>query len=260
MARLVLSWVNHVDADATILSASEENGDFRVANLANPIIGRRWRALSLTAWAQADFGADVAIAALALRFCRDTAIPLAGTVTHTLDADGGTPGTGAVYGPGATAIGTADGYGYHFHKLAAEVSARYWRFTFDLSGVSFADVGRAWAGQAWQPSRNYAVGAEDEWRDLSKISVAPRSGAEFPDERPRQRVFRLELPAILASERDTARELGRIAGTSQQILLALDPDDASRETVIGRLEESTALRRIARAAIYGKNLAVRESL
>lgn len=254
--KILLSWVNYVD-DA-VIAASSEAGDGAASNLASPIIGRRWRTTSLTAYVDIDFGADKSVGVLVLRFPRDTTFPTAGTVTHALDADGGTPGAGAVYS-NAAAIGTTEGYGYHVHIPATAQTARHWRFTLNVSGVSFVDVGRAWAGAAWRPDFNIGLGYQDEWMDLSRVSASDRSGAEFADERARQRAFAFGLNALDETERDDLRELQRIVGVSKQLLLVKDPASPSRETLLGRMGRTTPIQH-PEIPIYTKAFELRESL
>jgi hypothetical protein len=259
IAKIALSWVNHVDRNAAILTASDEAGDLAVANLANPTVGRRWRTVSTTGWVQVDFGADVTVGVLALRFPRDTDFPTAGTVRHRLDPDGGVAGTGAAYDSAAAAIGTAAGYGYHVHMPPTAVTARYWRFDFNVSGVTFIDVGRAWAGAAWRPTYNIALGYEDGWADLSRVSGSERSGAEFVDSRARQRAFAFALEALSDAERDDLREMQRLVGIGGQLLLVKDPDSPATTTVLGRLAATTPLVH-RNLPIHAKAFALRESL
>lgn len=257
----LFSWINHVDGSAVTLTASASSGDLSASNLADPIIGRRWRTTSLSAYVDIDFATDKTVGVVALRFPRDTTFPLSGTVRHQFDADGGTPGTGAAHDSTAVSIGAADGYGYHLYKPAAAVTARYWRFTFAVTGLSYIDVGRAWAGEAWQPTFDVAGGYEDGWLDLSETTRAARSGAEFVDERARQRQYALALEALSSSERDSIREMMRIAGSSKQVLFCLDPDSFARETVIGRLAGSQPIRhRALTSNLYGKAFVIGESL
>lgn len=254
-----LSWVNHIDGSATVLSASQTAGDLSISNVADPVVGKRWRTTTLTAYGQADFGANKTIGIVCLRFPRDTAFPTAGTVTHRFDADGGTAGAGATLNSGALAIGTTEGYGYHVYKLSTAISARYWRWTFNVTGVSFVDVGRAWAGEWFVPTYDIAFGYGDEWGDLSGISASRRSGAEFIDAGPRQRLFAFGLNALSESERNSIREMQRIAGVSQQILFCKDTTAPTKETVLGRLGNSTPILH-PNLPIFTKAFTVRESL
>ncbi len=256
---ILLSWANHVDVSGAVLTASASAGDLSISNVADPIVGRRHRLTSLTGWGQVDFLTNKTVGLLALVFPRDTTFPTSGTIRHQLDADGGTAGAGAAYDSTAVAIGTVDGYGYHVHQLATPVSARYWRWTFNVTGVSYIDVGRAWAGETWSPTYNIAFGYADEWSDLSRISVAERSGAEYVDERPRQRVFAFGLEALSEAERDDIREMQRLAGISKQILLVKDPANWDTETVLGRLAASTPILH-RDLSIFSKAFTIRESL
>ena len=43
-----IAWVNRVDNAAAMLSASSQAGDLTITNVADPIIGKRWRTTSLT--------------------------------------------------------------------------------------------------------------------------------------------------------------------------------------------------------------------
>ena len=123
MAVALLSWVNHVDESVVVLSSSHQEGDLTPTNLADPIIGRRWRTATLTAWGQVDFTVNQTVDVVALAFPRDVPVPTSGTVRHHFDADGGTPGAGAAHDSTAIAIDVDDGYGYHLYKPPASVTA-----------------------------------------------------------------------------------------------------------------------------------------
>lgn len=258
-AKIGLSWVNHADLDGAVLTSSGAAGDTSESNLVNPIVGRRWRTTSLTGYAQVDLLADKTIEVLSLRFPRDTSLPLIGSVRWQLDADGGTAGTGAVYDQTVT-LSIADGYGYHVHVPASAQTARYVRFTFSgVSNVTFIDVGRLWVGELWRPTFNIALGYDDQWRDLSRVSASEHSGAEYVDKRTTQRVFSFGLKALSQSERDEIREMQRLVGISGQVLFVKDPTSPAKETVLGRLAASTPIRH-PNIPIYSKAFTVRESL
>jgi len=259
MAKAVLSWINHVDAAATILTASDTAGDLSISNVADAIVGRRHRTTDLTSWGQADFGANKTVGLVVLVFARDQTMPTAGTIRHQFDPDGGTPGTGATHDSTAISTGVIDGYGYHIYKPATAFSARYWRWTYAITGVTFVDLGRAWAGEAWQPTFNIVLGYDDEWGDRSRVVAAERSGAEFVDERAKQRFFAFGLNALSASEKDEIREMQRLVGVSGQIIFIKDPDSPAKDTVLGRLAASTPIRH-SFIPIYSKAFTLRESL
>ncbi|WP_422363189.1 hypothetical protein [Pyruvatibacter mobilis] len=234
MALPVLGVVNHVDRSGTVLTASDTAGDLGPSNMVNPIIARPWRTTSLTAYCTIDFGADVDIGVLALRFPRNTAFPTAGTVQHQLDPNGGSAGAGATYDSGAVSINTTDGYGYHVIVLGSEYSARYWHFTFNVSGVSFVDVGRAWAGPVFRSTYGLAYGDQDTWADPSLRQQGARSGAVYVDRLEPWRVMSDSFVALSNSERSDVREIARQAGVANQVIFIRDPNTVSTETVIGR--------------------------
>ena len=262
MANSLLSWNNLVDGASVSLSASSYAGGLAPVNVADPIVGKRCRLTSASEWVQADFSTDVTIECLAVVFSRDTTFPTSGTVRHQLDADGGTPGSGVAHDSTAISVGAVDGYGYHLYVPSAAVTARYWRATFSGSGLSFIDIGRLWAGdEAFRPGINIAGGYDEAWGDLSQISVAERTGAEYVDSRARQRSFAFGLNALSQAERDTLREMGRIAGSSGQVLFCLDTANFDKETVLGRMAITQSIRHVALSnQLYQKAFAIRESL
>ena len=257
-----LSWVNHVDATATILTTSDAAGDLAIENVADSIIGRRHRTTVLTTHGQADFAANKTIEMVCLVFPRDTTFPTSGTIQHEFDADGGTAGAGVAHDSGSIAIDTTDGYGYHVYKPSAAITARYWRWNFNVSGVTSIDTGRAWAGEILQPTFDITFGYGDAWEDLSRVSAAERSGAQYVDERARRRRFDFAFEALSESERDDIRELDRLVGRAKQILFVKDPASPSKETVIGRLAQTTPILRphVTSTALYSKQFTLIESL
>lgn len=257
MSNIILSYKNRIDAYATSLTASSSAGGMSIQNVADPRIGRRWRCTESSCWGQANFRTNVAIDTVALVFPRDTTLA-AGTVTHAFDADGGTPGAGVLHSSGAVDIGAVEGYGYHVYRLPALVSARYWRWTYALTSA-YADTGRAWAGTGWSPRVNYDVGASDSWGDLSSVSTSKRSGADFVDEKNRQRLFTFNLSFMDDDDQNFVREMRRVVGISKQILCIKNPADAARETLIGRITTVSPIVD-ANVNVASSQFSVRESL
>lgn len=257
MSNVLFSYVNHIDATATVLTSSSQLGDLSIQNVADTRIGKRHRCAGPSAYGQADFGSDVSIDIVALVFPRDTALAT-GTVRHQFDADGGTPGTGAAHDSTAIDLGLIDGYGYHVYQPASTVTARYWRWTYALTSA-FADTGRAWAGEKWVPDVNFDLGAADAWNDLSVVTQSRRSGAEFADLRLKQRGFSFSLGFMDEDDKAVAQELKRLVGISKQILCLKDPAAAARNAVVGRLASIDPITD-ANFNLYSTPFAVRESL
>lgn len=236
--------------------------------MAKPQMTTFWRTTTLTAWGQVDFGSDQTVGCLALRFAREgnSIVPTTGNVQHLLDADGGTPGTGLAYDSGAVALNTDADYGYHLNFPGSDKTARYWRFQFSaVSGVTFIDVSRAWAGNVFQPTLDIGFPYDEVWGDLSVLSLGGRSGTEWVDDRPMQLAFGIQLGAIEASDAVSVKQMMLAIGISKQILFCKDPTDGTSrklQTVIGRRSENRALSKslIANPALYSTRLLIRESL
>lgn len=260
MANAVLSWVNLVDASATVLSASNTAGDLSAANLSDTIVGRRWRTTDTAGFGQADFGAAVTIGIVALLFCRDTPMPTATeTIRHRFDLV--TPGTGTVLDSGAIATGVRAGYGYHVYVPASPIVARYWRFTYAMPSLTYVDTGRAWAGAKFQPVRNLDFGHDETWGDLSIVTASLRSGAEFVDARARRRAWRIAFNWMTAADKDSMQEMLRVAGLGGQVLAVRDPasTDIGRDAMLGRIAEPVALARPGPVQ-YSAPITIRETL
>lgn len=258
---ILLAWVNRVDGAA--ITASNEAGNLVADNLRSQPISVRWRTTDLGAHVDVDFGTDVEIGVVALRFYRPGLSAIGGTITHTIDGDGGSAGAGVEYDSGAIDANVDTGYGYHLHLLPTPVTGRYWRCALDLTGPSFVDIGRAWAGPAFQPRLNLAFEYADFWRDQTGIEavIARRTGRAFLDNQPSRRV--LELPfEPHPDDRQDFRDLDRTAGTKSQVLACVYPgtaDGRARDTVIGRFEDERPLR-LPNPALYDQVMILVEDL
>ena len=263
----LFSWTNHVDRSGAVLGASQTAGDLSADNMAKPQMALVWRTTSPVGYGEVDFGANVDVGCLALRFKRvGTSIPpTSGTIRHLLDVEGGTPGAGGAYDSTAVTLNVDAAYGYHLHVPLSGVTARYWRFTFDTPGAPFLDVGRAWAGNAFRPRIDVSFPYEDAWGDRSIVSAAARSGVEWIDSQPLQRSLGISLRTIHEDDRLPVRQMMRSAGTSGQILFCLDPstaDGRKLDTIIGRRSQNRPLSHSVASdpRLYSTSLTIRESL
>lgn len=241
MAQAKLSYVNLVDGSSSLVTSSEAAGAFPPTNLQDTRPLKRWRTTSLTAWGQCDFGANVSVDVVVLLFSRDVTLP-SGTIQHTFDVDGGTPGAGATLDSGVISLGLTEGYAYHVYQLSSTQSIRYWRWTYAATGVTFIDTGRAWAGALWNPARDIGLGYLDTWTDGSVKEEATRSGSVFVEEQDKRRLAEFGFTSLTAAERLTVREIERTIGTSKQVLFLIDPDTTTTETVLGRLKQTNGVR------------------
>lgn len=233
----MLAYSDLVSASGTTITAGSYLGDLTPANVADPRMGLRWRTDDLSDTIDFDFSSDQSIDHLLLRFARDVDLPTGGTIRHYLDADGGTPGAGAAWDSGAVAHGLEAGYAYHWQKPPTTVTARYWRVAYGLTGASFVDLCRAWAGSAITPDYGFEPGWTDDWEDLTRVGTGVRSGAAFVDPRPRQRVVGMRFGWVTGADRTALRELKRSVGAGSEIVACLDPGAANgnREVVLGRI-------------------------
>jgi hypothetical protein len=186
------------------------------------------------------------------------------TVRHRLDVT--TAGAGAVLDTTAIAGGWRTGYGLHVYQPASPLTARYWRCNLNAASLAsvpgFVDLGRAWAGPAWTPSRgNLAYGFGETWADGSEVTRNARSGLEFVDIGPRQRVLSFGFPSLTEADAAQIRELQRIAGLNRQILFVPFPGEGPERAapVIGRLTEVPPIT-LPRYARYAVAFQIRASL
>lgn len=210
-------------------------------------------------------------------------------IRHRLDFPFLPPGTGALYdsasdfgsytGPALSfnfaagsyseyqaTSGIVAGYGLHAQVLPATVTPQYWQI--DISAPSLAptpgyvDLGRLWIGPAFRPTRNFAYEWTDAWDDLSTVTSVDRSGLEFVDRGPKRRVLTFALKSLTAAEaKVTVKELGRIAGTSGQVLFIQEPDGPYQgyEAILGRLVEVAPITQ-PNFVMYERVFQIRQSL
>lgn len=165
-----------------------------------------------------------------------------------------------------TGSGVVHGYGLHAHILPAAAQARYWQA--DIAAASLAttpgylDLGRLWIGPAFRPTRNFAYEWSDAWDDLSDVTEVRRSGQEFVDSGPRRRRLTFAFRALNEPEAKLfMKELGRIVGTSKQVLFIQEPGGPYQgyEAIIGRLVEVAPITQ-PNFAMYERVFQIRQSL
>ncbi|WP_372044869.1 hypothetical protein P7L78_26395 [Tistrella bauzanensis] len=124
------------------------------------------------------------------------------------------------------------------------LAARYWSLAVSApsrSALGYVDLGYLWIGAGSRP----AHGAEYGWRltteDLSRITVAERSGVEWVDLGRRRR--RLDLSLVLGDdERAGVIDRDLDAGLSSPVLVVPSPaGDWAREGMIGRIASADPL-------------------
>ena len=164
-----------------------------------------------------------------------------------------------------TAGDVSEGYGIWAYLAAAAQSVRYVRF--DLNAASLASqgyfrVGRGWAGPAWRPAVDAALGVESGWRAGSRLLEGARSGVVYPARRFVRRTARLALDALGEAEaRDELLEMQRRAELAGQVLLVPSPGSARQnvEALLGYLRElPPVVQRLP--ALFGAAVEIEEAL
>lgn len=230
---------NQFDVASLITDSAASN--LPVANLADRKVQKVWRALATTAYFGADFGSLNPIRELGLFGCT---LASTDTIRHRLSATA--MGNGELLDTTAVACDVQDGYWQHLHILAAAVSARYWRCDIvatSRAAEGYFDIGRAWAGDVWEPAINFSLDWHEQWVDSSIVEKSPRSGAVFVDEGVIYRRMGVQFDAFAEADRVEALYLDRVAGKRSQILFVPNSaGDPETEAILGRMIDTTPVR------------------
>lgn len=134
------------------------------------------------------------------------------------------------------------GYNSPFlHVLPQDQFLRYWKIEIDdtTNAAGYIHLGRLFMAQSWQPKYNMAYGASLGYDDPTEISTS-LTGAEYFDVRGKYRSHRFSLEALSADEVHTkVLEMQRLSGTSAEVLVVPNKDDAStfvQRSFVGRLK------------------------
>lgn len=168
-----------------------------------------------------------------------------GVSTYTGNGTSGLYVWGAMLNPGTTAFGylpttsaaatslvgdvsdtwwTAAGADIRFRGNAlylfpAALSARYCRIDVSDASLSYIDIGRAYVGPLWTPSRNFSYGAGTGFMDLS-TKTRSVGGQVHTQQRPRPRRFSLAFNFMTEADAfASALELDRLAGITGDCLV-----------------------------------------
>lgn len=113
------------------------------------------------------------------------------------------------------------------HLADAEQTARYWRWEIDdeANADGYVDLSRLFMAPGWQPSRNFAPGAQ---LGVTTDTTAERSlgGVDYYDRHPARRYARFALRYIEEDEAlQNAFEMQRRLGIDRQLFYVFDPAD-----------------------------------
>lgn len=238
MANLVIGYQDRVPGGT--VTASTQVGTLPAINMQHPALSpQKWRSTGNTASILLDMGATYSIGATALLGTNLTAaatwrIRLAATSALTSP----TFDTGAVQ----VSAGVDPAYGAAIRIFGSSPSGRWLGIDLTDTSLAFLEVGRWWAGTAWQPARNYEFGIKRAWRDTTRQTLT-EAGQAWVDRGVTARSWSLTLPAIQGTERDTHLEtMGRVVGLREDVLVVLDPSSSNlgRDSLFGLLTEGIA--------------------
>lgn len=164
------------------------------------------------------------------------------TVRHRLYASDGTT---VLLDTGAIACGILDGYRLHIYLLAAPITAYSWRCDIvatSRGSFGFFDVARAWAAPKWQPAVGIALPWDESWNDGAANVRGKLSGGLFLGDGPQFRSANFTLDFMAVADKTQAKELSRIAGTRNQVLVIPDEDGTpAREAILGHFDRMQPL-------------------
>lgn len=203
---------------------------------------RQWQSPSYDDWFEIDFGADVELQAFAVIFPRITnpyrkyetqEIIATDLVQHLVDADGGTPGAGAVLDTGQISCGALPTRGYSVAALTTSVTGRYWRCQITANSRTSDDfflVSMAMAGPVFQPAYNHVFGERIAFSDNSELQRTPTGQIGFPTRNERTLAASCTWDFIQNSERPSWEAMAEYSGNTEPVLFALSNDDATAFT------------------------------
>ena len=115
------------------------------------------------------------------------------------------------------------------HVVAGSVVARYWLFEFDdtTNADGFIDIARLFMSPGWQPTVNFAPGAQLGWGNRTTMEET-LGGERHYDRRAPRRRFAIALNHLPVDEAlVNPFEMQRSQGIDGQVVFITDPDDTA---------------------------------
>lgn len=133
----------------------------------------------------------------------------------------------------------------HVDDLGAVYRSRYWRIEINdpTNSSGYVQIGRAFFGQAWQPSINLLAGASIGWEPNTQVQSA-LSGGEFFKRYNPTRVARFTTRHTEDEGMANAFEIQRRMGIDGEVVFVWNPDDtvhSIRRRFVGRLRSLSQL-------------------
>ena len=231
---ILFGWVNHVVTGT--LSAGSQEPSLPVSHLQDAHGGTPWQTLGVQDSFRVDAGADVLWRAFGLF---RTTLSATATVRWRL---GATAGSGSEHDSGILPGGVKKGYGQHVYVAADFVEARH--LTCDIVDTAnpdgFLRVGHAYAGEGWQPERNYNR-RDLRGRRSNNQSDESRGGQRFVINGAVHRRRNFTLPRLSEAESfEDLDEMLQVAAREENILVVPRPQGTwlQQEALFGTVASS----------------------
>lgn len=236
-----IAWENLIDS--ATLTAGSEKQSLPAQNVQRNPTAQKWHtAAGVTdSHLLADLGTAQACNVLALVKTNLTPTATLRVRASTSDAtaqSGDLLDTGVGSPLDADSAGVVENYDSCFVIFSAAVTARYWRI--DIADAALADnlqIGRAFLGPAWQPSRSMLYGWGNAWGDESTVRRTD-GGQDITNERARRRQMQFRLSYMNEAEMyGNAFELARAQGITRDVLVigAESGSYAVQQSLFGRV-------------------------
>lgn len=218
MANIRIAYDNWHDASATTVTASSAETDFPVANMADDLHLKHWRATGDTAeWVKWDLGSAQTPTVLILKYHNFTAGATVVLEGHASDAWGAPTYQETVTVTTGTVV-----------FFVTTSALQWWRLTIaDAANPdTYVRIGRVFLGTYFTPTYNYLLPLEKDYVDDSNIAYS-MGGQAFVDEKTQYRIFNYAFLTTSSSNFATMKTIYETVGKSLAYFIVEDSADAS---------------------------------
>lgn len=248
------SRVNPVD-QATVTGASVAS--LPPSNVQTFSVSKVWRLNASTGTLDIDFGAAQSVNVMAFVQPNDGLLM---APDDTVRWTAGTSSGGAdIYDSGDLAAAVVTDIGYHVHRPASAVTARYLRLSLASAGLTHIDIGRVWCGRDFVFSQNLSEGVQRRWLEATTpVNTGERSFVQYGLKGAHAREYRGEWPVLTEADKEELLAAQRALGTVGQVLFTLLTADAAETTILARMPDLEFVESIVTGRIYAHRITLLE--
>lgn len=235
-----LSWINYLDG--AVLTASSEASGLPIGNLQSVHLATKWRsdgALSVS-W-MIDLGTAMPVDTIGVFGANFTAgaqwrIRLSSSDAYAGDLhDSGLIAMNPEIRVDRRKPSAPISKSQALYLIAAPVTARYLKKEFQDSGLSYLEAGLGWAGQLWQPERNFSYGQAPALQDPSTTTPSV-GGQSYTDLRPQFMTDSFTFGLLTDDESKIVEAMDGAVGTAMNLLWVKNPMQAyqNKTAILGR--------------------------